>query len=204
MAAGARVRLDIDEMRFGDGPPLLAGLRLDVRPGEAVALTGQSGVGKSTLLRIIAGLERGYTGRLGPVPAAAVMFQDPRLLPWLTVTRNLRVAVAGLSAAEAGRRLAEVGLGGLGEAYPHELSLGMQRRAALARALAVPSPLLVLDEPFASLDPPLSRAMQELVAAHRAETGATLIFATHEAAEAARLADRVFVLAGRPVAMTTA
>jgi ABC-type nitrate/sulfonate/bicarbonate transport system ATPase subunit len=147
--------------RFAGPPDHLALDRLDltVEEGEFLCLVGPSGSGKTTLLRILAGLDRGFTGQLALPPGlrSAIVFQEPRLMPWLTVLDNLLlVAQAGDKAAESRARalLEEVDVAGFAEAYPGQLSGGMQRRVALARALLVAPELMLLDEPFVSLDMP--------------------------------------------------
>jgi ABC-type nitrate/sulfonate/bicarbonate transport system ATPase subunit len=190
---------------FG-GAPLYSGFDLDIPEGEVVALMGPSGVGKSTLLRIIAGIDRAYHGSVtvdgvpaADAPAPGFMFQDARLLPWLTVAQNLRLARPALTDDELATRLAAVGLDGTAAQFPAELSGGMQRRAALARAVLANPRLLLLDEPFASLDQALLDDMLALVGKTLSETKATALIATHRPDEAARLAHRVLVLTGRPV-----
>jgi len=210
MAHGPGLSLDIAEKRFaGADTPLFAGFRLDIAPGSVVALHGPSGVGKSTLLRLMAGIDRDFSGTiaidgLAPAlaPPAGFVFQDPRLLPWLTARDNIRAADPTLSPAAADAALARVGLAGQAALYPHALSGGMQRRVALARALVTNPLLLLLDEPFISLDPALVDDMHQLLAQLIADTGATVIFASHHATDAARLANRVIVLEGRPARIT--
>jgi NitT/TauT family transport system ATP-binding protein/sulfonate transport system ATP-binding protein len=126
------------------------------------------------------------------------MFQDARLLPWLDSADNIRAVAPALSREAAGRWLDRVGLAGFGHSLPHQLSGGMQRRVALARALAVNPRLLLLDEPFVSLDRPLASELQGLLEAVIAAEAATTILVSHISEDAARLADRVVVLAGRP------
>jgi NitT/TauT family transport system ATP-binding protein/sulfonate transport system ATP-binding protein len=206
MATGAALRLVIREKRFsGRGAPLFEGLELEVPPSQHLALFGPSGVGKSTLLRLIAGIDTDYDGNVeidGRAPGAAAVpgfvFQDPRLLPWATAVDNLRIVAPDCDRAEAVRLLGEMGLGGHEDAYPHELSGGMQRRVALARALAVTPRLLILDEPFVSLDRRLARELQGVVARIMAAYRPTTLFVTHDPEDAARLADRILRLEGTP------
>lgn len=204
MASGVPVRIDISEKRFGD-TPLFQGLRLDVAGGEVLALIGPSGVGKSTLLRMVAGIDRDFDGSVtvdGTSPDAApvpgFVFQDPRLLPWETATGNLRVVNPDLPEAEAHRLLREMGLEGYETSLPGQLSGGMQRRVALARSLAVEPGLLILDEPFVSIDRKLVRELSALIAHVIAQYGPTVLLVTHDPEDAARLADRVIVFEGRP------
>lgn len=205
MANGPALGLSIDRFAFGAGAPLLQGFRLDVAPGETLALIGASGVGKTTLLRILAGVETAFTGQAlvdgvaasrSPVPG--MVFQDARLLPWLTCEANLRAVRPGLSSAEIEQALAQVGLSGLAAVWPRQLSGGMQRRLGLARALCVNPQLLLLDEPFVSLDRAVVRELQALVGDLIARNRPTAILVSHDPEDAARLADRVVLIAGRP------
>lgn len=201
-----QLSIAIGEKRFGpDGPALFDDFRLEVAAGSVVALLGPSGVGKSSLVRMVAGIDAGFSGTIliDGVPAAAaprpgLVFQDARLLPWLSAVDNVRASDARMGRATALAALERVGLGDRGEAFPHQLSGGMQRRVALARALAVNAELLLLDEPFVSLDRLLADEMQQLVAGLIAEEKPTVLLVTHLAEDAARLADRVIVLGGRP------
>ena len=205
MAAGPGVNLSIERMDFAGGAPLYDGLHLRVAPGEVLALIGASGVGKTTILRIIGGMETGFAGSVtvGGVPALAApvpgfVFQDARLLPWLTVAQNIRAVSPDLSAAQIAHLLAQVGLAGLEAAYPHQLSGGMQRRLGLARAISVNPGLLLLDEPFVSLDRVVVKELQALFNRIFSEVRPTVILVSHDPDDAARLADRVVILAGRP------
>ena len=178
--------------RFG-GPPVLDRLSLDIAAGEFVALLGRSGSGKTTLLRTLAGLDPVDEGEVALPAKRAVVFQEPRLLPWKSVWRNVAL---GLPNAEAAARAAldEVGLAHRADAWPLTLSGGEAQRAGLARALVREPALLLLDEPFASLDALTRLRMQHLVgqlwAAHRC----AVLLVTHDVDEALLLADRVVVL----------
>ncbi|MBV7407720.1 ABC transporter ATP-binding protein [Maritimibacter sp. DP1N21-5] len=205
MASGVSVCLDIERKAFG-GDLLMDGLHLFVREGEVVAIVGPSGVGKSTILRMIAGLDTDYEGmlRIGGKPAAEApvpgfVFQDPRLLPWATSTQNLTLVSDSLTEKEAHKLLGEMGLGGYEDALPGELSGGMQRRVSLARALAVKPGLLILDEPFVSIDRKLARDLSALIARVIRAYQPTVILVSHDPEDAARLADRIVVLDGRPM-----
>lgn len=206
MAPGPAVTLDIADKRFaGAAAPVHAGLRLDVAPSSVLALVGPSGVGKSTLLRILAGIDRAYAGTVTidgvaahAAPPPGFVFQDPRLLPWLTAEQNIRAADPGTTPAMAVAALGLVGLRDAAQLFPHQLSGGMQRRVALARAFSVNARLLLLDEPFVSLDRQLVAEMHQLFAGLVAKTRPTVIFVSHLTDDAARLADRAILLAGRP------
>ncbi len=205
-----QLSIAIREKRFGEGPALFKDFRLEVAAGSVVALLGPSGVGKSSLVRMVAGIDSAFEGvvSIDGVPAAeaprpGLVFQDARLLPWLSAIDNVRASDPGMSRDKALALLERVGLAERGEAFPHQLSGGMQRRVALARALAVNAELLLLDEPFVSLDRALADEMQGLVAGLIAAEKLTVLLVTHLAEDAARLADRVIVLAGLPAQIVT-
>lgn len=205
MARGPRVTLSIDRLAYG-GRPLFDGFRLDVAAAETVALIGPSGVGKSTLLRIVAGVETGFAGSVlidgSPVaeaPVPGLVFQDARLLPWLTCADNLRAVSPAVTPEAIAQALSAVGLAGVEAFWPRQLSGGMQRRLGLARALLVNPRLLLLDEPFVSLDRAVVRDLQALVARLIARAEATALLVSHDPQDAARLAHRVVLIAGRPV-----
>jgi len=210
MATGPGLIISIEEKRYaGSAAPTLSGFKAEMAPGSVTAILGPSGIGKSTLLRIIAGIDRDFSGHvtIDGQPAAEAappgfLFQDPRLLPWLTTSDNVRTAGKGLSTEKAMAALARTGLADHADLYPHQLSGGMQRRAALARALALNAGLLLLDEPFVSLDRTLIEEMYELIASVAAADGPTMILVTHMTEDAARLADRVLVLSGTPAHIT--
>ena len=179
------------------GSPILADIALQVAPAETVALVGPSGIGKSTLLRIFAGLQTGYRGHCTVRGRAAIVFQEPALLPWRSLRDNITIPT-GVSAERARASLAEVGLEARAEAFPMQLSLGQQRRMAIARAFAVAPDLLLLDEPFVSLDPALVDEMMTLFRDLRARHRIATILVTHVRSEAEALADRVVTLGGPP------
>ncbi|RST80939.1 ATP-binding cassette domain-containing protein [Aquibium carbonis] len=186
------------------GPPLLAieGLRFSVPDGTFACLVGPSGCGKTTCLRILLGLERDFDGRTvlpGGNPRIGVAFQEPRLLPWRTVEENVRLALPKAMRARPLHDLfARLGLDGFENFYPGALSLGLARRAALARAFAVEPGLLLLDEPFVSLDEATAQDLRALLLDVWQARPTTALMVTHNLREAAQLADRIIVLSQRP------
>ncbi len=183
----------------GQEVEILASLAFRLDPGEVGALLGPSGCGKSTCIRIVAGLDALFEGKVErPAGPLAVVFQEPRLLPWRSVEDNIRLAAPRIGAAELAALLKSLGLQEHRAHFPGELSLGLARRVALARAFAVRPSLLLLDEPFVSLDRPLALALQRELAALVAERSMTTVLVTHDVSEAIRLADRIFVLSSRP------
>lgn len=180
-----------------NGRPVLGQITLEVARGETLAVTGPSGVGKSTLLRVLAGLQTvagGILNRAGPV---AAVFQEPVVLPWRSAADNLTIC-SGVTRGEALDWLAETGLGQHADLFPRQMSLGQQRRLSLARAFAARPEILLMDEPFVSLDPELADEMMTLFETLRARHGVTTIFVTHSAEEAERLATRTLRLGGSP------
>ncbi len=172
---------------------------LTVEDGAIVALLGPSGGGKSTLLRIVAGLDRDFSGAVKkPVGRLGMVFQEPRLLPWRNVADNLRLAAPDLTAAGLEELLAAFELDGRGDDYPGQLSLGLARRAALARAFAIEPDLILLDEPFASLDRALHRRLRDLLSRRIDAKKMTALIATHDLDDAFLLADEVIFLDGAP------
>ena len=188
--------LSLRGLSFG-GSPILGAIDLAVARAETLALVGPSGIGKSTLLRIFAGLEDGFDGRCTVRGRAAIVFQEPALLPWRSLIDNIRIP-ARVDADRAATALEEVGLAHRAEGFPGQLSLGQQRRLALARAFAVRPDLLLLDEPFVSLDPGLVEEMMTLFSRLREAHGVTTVLVTHVRTEAERLADRIVTLGGAP------
>lgn len=207
------LEIQIDHKRYPDrgGRPHLAlsGLRLSVRQGEFVCVVGPSGCGKSTLLNIVGGLDRDMSGRVGLDGAfpedIGFMFQEPRLMPWLSVLDNvLLVARAADPRAAAAVReravalLRAMELGDVLDAYPGRLSGGMMRRVALARAFVNEPQLLLMDEPFVSLDTPTANRLREMLVEQWQRCGASVLFVTHDLREALALADRVCFLSSAP------
>lgn len=179
------------------GRHILGEISLDLAASETVALVGPSGIGKTSLLQIIGGLQHGYAGQCIVNGRASMMFQEPRLLPWRSARDNLCVTT-GVSADTAMQALAEVGLKARHSDFPGQLSLGQQRRLSLARAFAMKPDVLLMDEPFVSLDPDLVEDMMALFTRLRAAHGVATILVTHAAFEAERLADRIITLGGAP------
>ncbi|MGE3292672.1 MAG: ABC transporter ATP-binding protein [Geminicoccaceae bacterium] len=203
----AALTLDIREHRFpaaGSAPAKtsLRDIALTIAAGERVAIIGPSGCGKTTLLNIVAGLVGGYAGRveLPPGTRLAYVFQEPRLLPWRSVADNLRLVLPEepTTAERIRAALAEVELEATAGVFASRLSLGMARRVALARAFVVRPSLLLLDEPFVSLDGPTARRLRllllDLLDRHRA----TALFVTHALGEAVMVADRLLFLTASP------
>jgi NitT/TauT family transport system ATP-binding protein len=196
---------------------VLQPLSLDIEPGSFVSVVGPSGCGKSTLLRLVAGLEVASTGTVsvsGADPArarrakkVAMVPQQPGLLPWRTVAGNASVLLdinkRANPAAHPDPRglLAEVGLDEFVDAYPHQLSGGMQQRVALVRAFALGAPVVLMDEPFAALDEITRSEMRSLLARLLDRHPATVVFVTHSISEAVYLSDRVLVCSPRPMAI---
>jgi ABC-type nitrate/sulfonate/bicarbonate transport system ATPase subunit len=202
-AAPLELRIDAKSFLSADGKPtdVVRGFELRLEAGSFGALIGPSGCGKTTILKIAAGLDPDFRGRVR-VPGSGrlgIVFQEPRLLPWRTVDQNIRFA---LPAHEAGADLKEMveilGLGSHLAQYPGELSLGLARRAAIARAFAARPDFLLLDEPFVSLDETVATRLRNELVALTTRTKVTTLFVTHDLAEAIQLADRLFFLSDRP------
>jgi NitT/TauT family transport system ATP-binding protein len=189
-------------------------LSFDVRAGEFVCIVGPSGAGKTTLLKCLTGLHPVSSGRVlvdgeeiaGPPARMAMVVQEytRSLLPWLSVEKNVALPLKNLRLDKAERRqrvegaLAEVGLGDVGRSYPWQLSGGMQQRVAIARALAYRPEILVMDEPFASVDAQTRADLEDLMLRVRDDFGITVVLVTHDIDEAVYLSDRVVVLTKGP------
>ena len=199
------VRLSGVSKRFGQGPTVLDDVSLEVRQGEFLCLLGASGCGKSTLLNLVAGLDQPSAGTVElPGGRAALMFQEAALLPWLTASQNVELALRlrGIGRRErrerAGELLELVRLRDAGGKRVHELSGGMRQRVAMARALAQETGVLLMDEPFAALDAITRDVLHEELVRLRASQSLTVVFVTHNVREAVRLGDRVVLLSSRP------
>jgi NitT/TauT family transport system ATP-binding protein len=177
-----------------------------VTRGEFVSIVGPSGCGKSTLLRLVAGLETPTDGRVecGPAERLSYVFQEPTLMPWATVAKNVRTMLEldGVARSEGDDRVAAmlelVGLREFANAYPRQLSGGMKMRVSLARALVTEPTLLLMDEPFGALDDMTRAHLEDELLRLARVRGLTVLFVTHNIAEAVYLADRVLVLSPRP------
>ncbi|APX14265.1 ABC transporter ATP-binding protein (plasmid) [Tateyamaria omphalii] len=184
------------------GAPVLRDVSVQLAHGETLALVGPSGIGKSSLLRVIAGLHTHFDGTYHLRGTCAMVFQEPTLLPWRSVSKNISLTT-GASDEDVEDALRDVGLAGRGADFPGQLSLGQQRRLALARAFAVKPDLLLLDEPFVSLDPDLIEEMMTLFTRLRAAHGVATILVTHVEDEAKRLAHRIVTLGGQPATIVS-
>ena len=206
--SGVTKRFSLDGRAF----TALRDITLDVRAGEFVTIVGTSGCGKSTLLRLIAGLDKPDAGEIhhaggpisGPGLDRGLVFQEPRLFPWLTVAGNVAVALQNSPMDAAARRrsvaehIALVGLSGFEKAFPHQLSGGMAQRAAIARGLVNRPDILLLDEPFGALDALTRARMQTELQRIWAHEQNTMVLVTHDVEEAVYLGDRVVVMAPGP------
>jgi NitT/TauT family transport system ATP-binding protein len=202
-AAPLELRIDAKTFLSADGTSVevVRGLHLRLEAGSFGALIGPSGCGKTTILKIAAGLDVDFRGQVR-IPGSGrlgMVFQEPRLLPWRTVEQNIRLALPAHEAAADLTELIEIlGLGSHLTRYPGELSLGLARRAAIARAFAPHPDFLLLDEPFVSLDEAVADRLRNELVALTTRTRVTTLFVTHNLAEAIQLADRLFFLSDRP------
>ncbi|MGZ2260238.1 ABC transporter ATP-binding protein [Roseobacter sp. A03A-229] len=191
------IRVDITSKHFSE-TPVLGPIRFQIDPGETLALVGPSGIGKSTLLRILAGIDTDFDGTIERPGTLAFVFQEPTLLPWRSVLQNILLPHPQLTEQQAKDMLARSGLEGKEALFPKQLSLGQQRRLSLARAFAEAPDLLIMDEPFVSLDEETADRMleltEQLISDHRPAT----LFVTHDMREADRLASRILRLQHTP------
>ena len=195
---------------YSNGARALDDVSLDVEAGEIVALVGGSGCGKTTLLRLVSGLEAPTHGTVSvdgeaiaaPHPAVGIVFQEPRLLPWLTVAQNIGFGLEHLPASErrdlVEEALLKVGLAGYGPRWPRELSGGQAQRVSIVRALVTKPKVLLMDEPFSALDALTRATLQDHLLALWEASQPTLLLVTHDVEEAAALADRAVVMQPRP------
>jgi len=192
--------VSIRAKRFANGNLAIENLSFTAKPGEFVAIVGPSGAGKSTLLKIISGLDTAFDGTL-QLPCAhtlGFMFQEPRLMPWLTVQQNLQLVDKTAEGSRLQTALQQVGLNDCAQLFPGQLSGGMQRRVALLRAFLVAPQLLLMDEPFQSLDAPNAEQLRSLLLDLWQASKPTVLFVTHNLSEALSLADRVLFLTPGP------
>jgi sulfonate transport system ATP-binding protein len=208
------LRLESVSLQYPNGHMAITGVDLEVAAGEIVAVIGGSGCGKSTLLRLVAGLEHPTSGSVavagdlvtGPTRHVGVMFQEPRLMPWLSVADNVTFGIGGLPGSERDRLgsaiLERVGLTSFAHVLPKQLSGGMAQRVALARALVGDPEVLLLDEPFSALDALTRADLQSHLLDVWSADRQTMLLVTHDIDEALRLADTIIVLAGRPGRIT--
>ena len=211
-AGGAMVEVRSVSKVYPGGTEALNDITLDFPEGQLTTLLGPSGCGKTTLLKIIAGLLPATAGEVlvdgrpvtGPGPERAFVFQDFALMPWATVLRNvgfgleLRGVARSEREAVAEKYIADVGLKGFEQAYPHELSGGMRQRVGLARALCVNAKVLLMDEPFSAVDEQTRRKFQEDLLNLVGQERKTFIFVTHSIEEAVYVSDRIVLLSRRP------
>jgi NitT/TauT family transport system ATP-binding protein len=207
VGAGVPLRVDIAEKTFrsteGVSVTALRDLSFEVRQGEFACLLGPSGCGKTTTLRILLGLDRDFDGSfqvpVGDSNRTAVVFQEPTLLPWRTVEQNVRLALPKrMRDADLDPLFESLGLAGMRSLFPSELSLGLARRAALARAFATEPAVLFLDEPFVSLDEQMAERLRHLLLGVWSARPTTALMVTHNLREAMMLSDRIIVLSPRP------
>ncbi len=199
-----RLEVDITAKRFrsaaGGQHDVLAPIKFVIEAGEVGVLFGPSGCGKSTMLRIILGLDGDFDGHIARPPNARIgmVFQEPRLLPWRTVEQNVRLAAPEVGDKKLAELFRILELEHHRSHFPGELSLGLARRVALARAFAVEPDLLVLDEPLASLDDALAGRLREEITTLVGSRPVMTLLVTHSLDDAVRLGDRLFVLSARP------
>jgi ABC-type nitrate/sulfonate/bicarbonate transport system ATPase subunit len=194
-----RIAHKVFRRQSGERLDVLRDVQFALRRGEVGGFIGPSGCGKTTMLRIVAGLDKDYSGAvIGDARPLGMVFQEPRLLPWRTVEENVRLVAPHASEPILSALFDTLELAAHRSHYPGELSLGLARRVALARAFAIGPNLLILDEPFVSLDDALAARLRDELATLVDRNPVTTLLVTHDVEEAARLADRLFLLSARP------
>jgi ABC-type nitrate/sulfonate/bicarbonate transport system ATPase subunit len=199
-----QLEVDIESKTFrnaaGEQHDVLAGIKFALGTGELGVFVGPSGCGKSTLLRILVGLDHDYRGHVSRPADARIgmVFQEPRLLPWRSVEENVRLAAPLADEAKLSALFAALELTAHRNHFPGELSLGLARRVALARAFAIEPDILILDEPLASLDNTLAAHLRDRIGALVDSRSVTTLLVTHDIDDAVRLGDRLFFLSPRP------
>jgi len=184
---------------FNDKQAGLVDVSFSVEEGEIIGILGTSGCGKSTLLRVLSGLDKEYTGKFSlEKEEVGMMFQEPRLMPWLTVEQNVAFGMKGDHNAVISELLDTVGLSGFEKHYPKDLSGGMSQRTAIARALVTEPEVLLLDEPFSAVDAFTKMQLQELLLSIWKKKHTTMLLVTHDIDEALYLCDRILILKGQP------
>jgi sulfonate transport system ATP-binding protein len=200
------IRIDRITKHYGGPQPAIVDLEFDIEPGSLTVMVGTTGSGKSTLLRVLAGLEAPTSGCIGWKNGSdapfGIVFQEPRLMPWLNVRQNVKFGFGPKRKKESGplvdEILEQVGLRTFSRYYPRQLSGGMAQRVAIARALVKKPSLLLLDEPFSALDASTRSRLQEHLIQLWTDRSLTLFFVTHDIEEAVLLADQIIVITGRP------
>lgn len=192
---------------FNDGLAGFKNVSFSIQEGETIGILGTSGCGKSTLLRVLSGLDEDFVGEielssLGKQPIGMI-FQEPRLMPWLTVKENILFGVKDARNVDVEAYLKLVGLSDFGDHYPKDLSGGMAQRTAIARALIGQPDVLLLDEPFSALDAFTKMQLQDLLLKIQNRRLTTMIIVTHDIDEALYLCDRIFILGGQPGTLQT-
>jgi ABC-type nitrate/sulfonate/bicarbonate transport system ATPase subunit len=199
-----RLEVDIGSKTFksaaGEQHDVIAGVAFTLDAGEVGVLVGPSGCGKSTMIKILAGLDPDFQGRISRPPGAriGIVFQEPRLLPWRSVEQNVRLVAPLADEAKLSALFEILELNAHRNHFPGELSLGLARRVALARAFAIEPQFLILDEPLASLDAALAARLRDQIALLMDNRSMITLLVTHDVDDAVRLGDRLFLLSSRP------